>query len=620
MITDKKKFEEVSRLNGLIPEQLLVDSEALVTLLKEYYKFMDTDLTGPSHLIANAVLQKDIDQAIDSYVSLIQKEIGYKAPAGLVAEKRLLTKNIRALYNAKGSIDSFRLLFRTLFNKDVEIFLPKDQILIASDGRWSQQTSLFIEFTPADPLDSQLTEAEQAEVFELAGKIIDLTTSARTVSVEVERVRRTPVTDVFEIFISKNYTGDLAVGATLSEGTLSGTIVEGLNSFEISSTGADFKVGQIVDITNLWDGYDGYDDNGTQFKIKVSSVDSNGGITGLDFLSFGLNYEIGAGTPNLTSYSVWLAPETGTLMTETGVGTTVVWKADPTGLDETEKDASWAQIDFSNTAINQFTGSYTTNKGFLSDGIFLQDNLFYQSYSYVIRSDIPLDQYENVVKQTVHPAGMRLFGELQINNVFDLSAAIQALVRYFTNRVDDIVDTTDYKIYELSKPLGDREGDNEDYVYATTTNVYELTKPEAEEVFTATTNIYELTKPLDETVNTATTNIYELTKPLEDTVNTSEQLISEFYKVLFENITVSESAAKTLTKPFSEEVVVTEDSAIAVGGKPLESPVATSDDDNINLNKAVADSINTSDSGIIQFNPYSIGYFAEDYISGSTTF
>ena len=51
----------------------------------------------------------------------------------------------------------------------------------------------------------------------------------------------------------------------------------------------------------------------------------------------------------------------------------------------------------------------------MSDANKLQDNEYYQNYSYVIRSGVSSRNWMEVVKNTVHPAGMAVFGELTIN-------------------------------------------------------------------------------------------------------------------------------------------------------------------------------------------------------------
>ena len=60
-------------------------------------------------------------------------------------------------------------------------------------------------------------------------------------------------------------------------------------------------------------------------------------------------------------------------------------------------------------------GFYGSDKGKLSSGTQkLTDSYFYQDYSYVIRSKTAIDIWRDLIKQTTHPAGFQLFGELLI--------------------------------------------------------------------------------------------------------------------------------------------------------------------------------------------------------------
>ena len=58
-------------------------------------------------------------------------------------------------------------------------------------------------------------------------------------------------------------------------------------------------------------------------------------------------------------------------------------------------------------------GRYIDTKGFLSWNMRLQDNDFYQEYSYVIRVTEIVDKYRDVVKRILHPAGSKMFGSYQ---------------------------------------------------------------------------------------------------------------------------------------------------------------------------------------------------------------
>lgn len=58
------------------------------------------------------------------------------------------------------------------------------------------------------------------------------------------------------------------------------------------------------------------------------------------------------------------------------------------------------------------SGRWETRKSFSSDVTKLQDNDYYQEFSYVIRTGIALDKYSDIVKDILHVAGTRLFGEV----------------------------------------------------------------------------------------------------------------------------------------------------------------------------------------------------------------
>lgn len=56
-------------------------------------------------------------------------------------------------------------------------------------------------------------------------------------------------------------------------------------------------------------------------------------------------------------------------------------------------------------------GYYRGTRGLISQTNRLQDNRFYQPHSYVIKSEESLEKWEQTIKDTVHPAGMRVFSD-----------------------------------------------------------------------------------------------------------------------------------------------------------------------------------------------------------------
>ena len=74
------------------------------------------------------------------------------------------------------------------------------------------------------------------------------------------------------------------------------------------------------------------------------------------------------------------------------------------------------------TGVIEQEGRYTDTKGFLSWNNKLQDNFYYQEYSYVIQSTQFIDTYRSVVNNILHPAGVKLFGEFDIHTAVDVTS------------------------------------------------------------------------------------------------------------------------------------------------------------------------------------------------------
>ena len=63
------------------------------------------------------------------------------------------------------------------------------------------------------------------------------------------------------------------------------------------------------------------------------------------------------------------------------------------------------------TGAYTYPGRYLNDDGFLSAYNFLEDRDYYQNFSYVIRINQSIDTYRKYLKDLLHPAGMKLFGE-----------------------------------------------------------------------------------------------------------------------------------------------------------------------------------------------------------------
>ena len=72
-------------------------------------------------------------------------------------------------------------------------------------------------------------------------------------------------------------------------------------------------------------------------------------------------------------------------------------------------------------------GQFISDEGKLNVKI-VQDSLFFQDFSYVIRSGIGIDAYRQVINQSVHPAGLQFFGEILIASYIHVAAKFDSII------------------------------------------------------------------------------------------------------------------------------------------------------------------------------------------------
>jgi len=235
-------------------------------------------------------------------------------------------------------------------------------------------------------------------------------------------------------------------------------------------------------------------------------------------------------------------------------------------------------LSFTTGAITSIQEGFQNRQGMLSDVNKLQDNYYYQNYSYVLRSKVPSVNWMTMVKNTVHPAGMAVFSELLIRSTLELGASFE-------------VDRQPIHFYEFPvENLHAVETLGIDYDIAV-----------------------EFVKILDDLYLVTDDHVSHVGKTLSDASNGfTEQVINDVGKSL-EDI------------PATSDII----DAIDVGKTLLDSSLTT-DDIYFGFLRTVSESISgMSDSSTSHFYkyldktvdtaaPYILGdYFAEDYITQS---
>lgn len=119
------------------------EGDNFLQFVKAYYEWMDEQSsTYKSRRLGE---YRDIDSTLDQYVTHFIQKYMYNIPDDILGNKRLLQKHILELYRSKGSTEGLKLLFRLIYNDDIELYFPADDILKTSDGIWQQKEFIEVE-------------------------------------------------------------------------------------------------------------------------------------------------------------------------------------------------------------------------------------------------------------------------------------------------------------------------------------------------------------------------------------------------------------------------------------------------------------------------------------------
>lgn len=127
-------------INRQVPEFVREEYPLFIDFIKAYYEFLEqkqeiklNDLLNQKEKLLTLF---DVDKSIDEFTTQFFNTFVNYFPKNVATTKEFLIKNVLPLYKAKGSEKSFELLFKILFGADVAIEYPKNNVLIASDGKW----------------------------------------------------------------------------------------------------------------------------------------------------------------------------------------------------------------------------------------------------------------------------------------------------------------------------------------------------------------------------------------------------------------------------------------------------------------------------------------------------
>lgn len=178
----------------LVPSQLPEfvrdnpDYANFVLFLQAYYEWMEQQ-GGVVYGSQNLVNYNDIDSTMDEFIQYYVNDFIPLIPEGSKTDTRTLVKLAKQLYQSKGTPDSFKFLFRALYNSETQTYNTKDFVLRPSDGKWIQTRYLNVnstDFNWTKTIGRRLF-GETSKGFATIENIIPLADSTQIVLTGIER-------------------------------------------------------------------------------------------------------------------------------------------------------------------------------------------------------------------------------------------------------------------------------------------------------------------------------------------------------------------------------------------------------------------------------------------------
>ncbi len=195
-------MSSLNRLSTIVAEQLpdfiRQDHPIFVEFLEKYYEYLEQP-GNPVYELKRFQDNYDVDKTREEYLKYFKDKILPSFPDNTELSIERILKASRDFYAKKGTPDSFKFIFRALFNTDLEVFFPKLQILKASDGKWNLPQAFRLTLTGSNvTLDLNLIEKRKAYgslsrascVVESANRTLDKGTNREIVEIYVSSLNR----------------------------------------------------------------------------------------------------------------------------------------------------------------------------------------------------------------------------------------------------------------------------------------------------------------------------------------------------------------------------------------------------------------------------------------------
>lgn len=255
----------------------------LVAFVKAYYEFLEKTDSYNVKMSRKMFGANDIDDSLEEFVTHFKQKYLADLPFSSSTDTRFMIKHIMDLYRSKGSTQSLELFMKLVFDEEVDVYLPGQDILRPSDSEWyrpiylevsrSSRTRSFVNKQVTGSKSGATAFVEGIVTKRIAGKLIDV-------------LYLSGVRGQFEFSERISDDGNL-VNAPIINGSLT--------NINITLGGRDNQIGDVFDVVSP---------DGTQGKIRITAIEDATGRVDFEIVEGGYGY---TNTSDGTSSDVYVA-------------------------------------------------------------------------------------------------------------------------------------------------------------------------------------------------------------------------------------------------------------------------------------------------------------------------
>jgi hypothetical protein len=207
----------------------------------------------------NLLNYKTLETSIDKYVDYLKEELYPSIPITYYGDKRLVAQYFKDFFESKSNEQSYRFLFKLLYDEEIEFYYPGTDILRVSDGN----------FEKTQIIRTIAVSADARDIFLFLNKTIRGETSgvlANVIDIKKFFVGAVEIAEMTLKLVSGTFTAGEDI-VDIDDEDLSTTIFGIVSSITIVDGGSGYEAGDIITITG-----DGSDAQAIVSSIKESPI------------------------------------------------------------------------------------------------------------------------------------------------------------------------------------------------------------------------------------------------------------------------------------------------------------------------------------------------------------